>query len=453
MIIKSFFKIVFITNLLASSFAQAESVYPAPPHIRPLGMAQGAVGSCWAEAQVAALENAFQLRGRAVLLSTFHAHAFNRVKSNGNHKQQFLGDDPELLARFGRFVPSYMLPEDGRGYGRVESNRPSVSTYGVYDHDFPSPSSMGQTSQEFRFHGDGIDQLKNLLRSQTAVVLYLQSSYLYEFDMSTGLLEGTFKPVPMPSDSVDHAVALVGFDDDIYVGKDFPPGAFIIKNSWNENNYSYTSRYVEHDPKKISDQEGFKSFRGKINQYQNEIGYFAIPYQYVRNLAAARIGGINILGINYHAFANAYETFERKYKVETLPYYCSHDKMKGFVTLYPQLLEDVKSKDPLKKAKGLKVLTQFTSSGFMSTNSTSAIHYAKVTKHIEKGIDRSQDFYEGKFSRYYCDNIPEEFGPSLNIKQHSDYQNAIQRLSYDQDSLSGWLMALRMLYENFGGNK
>jgi hypothetical protein len=452
--------LVTLVLFLSAHFAWAEAHYPPPPDIRPEGMQQGTTGSCLAEAVVAAMEFAFQVRGYGVLLSTFNAHAFNKQQYAGDPeiKQEYTSNDVKIFNHFGRYVPYYMLPEDGRGYVLYSAgSRPPVSELGVYDFSFPSAAETGQTEASYAIAkgAGGIEQLKNFVRQQQAAVLSLQGGVLGKYDSKTGFLkdnETYHYETIIPKDrdrDVDHAVALVGFDDSLVAGKGVAPGAFIVRNSWNESDDVHNGKI--HDVTSGTDQEKFLSFRGKINPATNDLGYFAIPYQYILDLANNGGGVISIYGINFTAFSNAYHNFENKYKVRMLPFTCDVEFFTSFINrTYPAVLNDFRSADPAKRGKAMSALTNLFSESKMA--STDLYHVAKIAQFVDNDSP-VHDFYKGKYESYYCGSGVADFGPKEDILKRPDFTAALNMLDVDDLNLSAWLYTFKSLYLYLGENK
>jgi hypothetical protein len=445
-----------LMTMLPVQLASAEAIYPPAPEVRPEGLQQGRVGSCMAEAQTSAIENAFRVRGYAVTVSSYHAHAFNwqnDSRESGIY-QDYLPEDTQLFKHFGRFVPRYMLPEDGRGFfsnGTV--NRPAVSSFGVYDFGFPSVAQTGQSDQYVFFRSAGVAQLKQWVRERRPVTISIQGYLMATYNLETGLLTEKYENRPVVEKDrnldVDHAVALVGFDDDLVAGEGASPGAFIVRNSWNENEYVYGTSYI-YDPKDLNDKdrEDFQRMRAKINPTRVDMGYFAIPYQYVSYLASQGAGGARIFDINYRAFYDAYVQFERQYTIRSLPFYCDARSNDYILNTYPRLLGDLRGGDKDKKAKAMTALSAISSRRVVTRPGWAGLRFARVAQTAK--ADRTLDFYKGHFADYYWERYNPDSGPREHALTRPDFQSALTLLTEDVNGLSTWLATYKSIYNYLG---
>jgi hypothetical protein len=456
---------LFAVFALMPSFAFAEAIYPPPPDIRPEGMQQGSVGSCMAEAETAAMENAFRLRGMAVTVSSYHAHAFNwrdAIHQLGIY-QEYAADDVALFNHFGRFIPRYMLPEDGRGFYHGATDRPAVSELGVYDFEFPSAAQTGQGVTDYFFipgysNSVGVEQLKQFVREQKAVTISIQGGLFTEevYNWQTGLMARPYAPKPVVKNDrsldVNHAVALVGFDDELVAAEGAAPGAFIIRNSWNENEKIYSRAFI-YDPSALmgKDRQEFYRMRAKINPAKVDVGYFAVPYQYISHLASQGDGGARVFSIDFQAFYNAYTQFKNRYEVRALPYFCDTRSQEYILNQYTSLLAGLRGTDMAKKKMAMTALTALSSRRLQTRGDWPGLRVARIAQ--SKSKSRVTDFYQGKFADYYCARPGSEFGPDIGILSKPDFQSALQLLDTDWTGLGTWLATYKSIYNYLGENK
>ncbi|MCB0341333.1 MAG: hypothetical protein H6626_06930 [Pseudobdellovibrionaceae bacterium] len=288
----------------------------------------------------------------------------------------------------------------------------------------------------------------------------LTSKYNYEKLNET--LEGKFQYSEKTKDGgSNHAVAVVGFDDDLYKdhGYEVGPGAFIVKNSWNENDEIHKLR--QEWPLSKRDQESFNKFRAKINPHSNEVGYYAIPYQYIYDLIhrhqpnrsnVAGTGGISIYNINYNAFYHFYTEYEQKYETVRVPFTCNNEGTKEFIKrLYPSLATKLDSGDEKEKANAVSALMKLVRPVTLGQQ-RSPFYFAYVSNHRGISENRVQNLYEGDFFKYYCGDRYTTAGPPADILVHPDFDMVTDRATLDPYGLGTGLYFLRMLFDYYGGH-
>lgn len=474
--------------------AQAAEFYPRQVSMRTFGTDQGNVGDCQSAAETGALEAAFANKGYGfVKLSLFYRHAANWVGATPEARARVhlsLGPaDLELIQRLGPIVPDYMWPEAAEGYSpRRTKIRPAPAEVVVQDASFVSAAAHGFKKSFFSFkpgfsNSVNIEGIKQRVAAGEAVVLNLHGALLFDLDKGfrwdhvTGLITSPYswntvlevdKARPEGSyKGISHAVAVVGYDDSIYADRGFAvPGAFIIRNSWNDGEQVKSA--FRNAPTK-EQKESMRRMRLKLFS-KNLPGYYAVPYQYVHDVMQNNVdgAGIEAFELNYAAFATQYLNLSSRYQIVHAPFVCdealtgryrtgdiARREVKSFGAAYQTMMNPAKS--DAERGKASHATYQM---ALREMNSRSApgsaepvFRYALLSRNKANGQDRVADFYAGKFNSYYCPHAfdpagkPHDIWPTAAHFANERYQRALEGLADTEANLSGWYSFLRVLSE------
>lgn len=391
--------LIFISLLLTPPALRALSVYPKTPPVRVFGSNQGRVGSCQAEAEIAALEHTFANLGLPVRLSLFHRHAkltqLFPIAKQLERATRFTTDDANVLNASGGVIPEYMWPENGEGFDPhfVGEFRPSIAEQALIDPSFPRAETLGfarllRPLDPREFRAQVVAGAPVVLDVHGA--MFFQSKHL--FDHATGLTNGpevTDALRALCAQETTHAVAVVGLDDEL--------GAYIVRNSWN------TRKEIERTSTRASTPEGnaaLAKFRLKISR-RNLPGYYALPYAYVEALAAKGGETYTLLTLDFPAFFAAYERFRPMYRTRVLPFSCEGARARGALAEYARARRRADfAREPERAqlmADTLAPLLETAANGERRLFS-----YARLPESVNGGPDRASQFYAGAFSKYYC---------------------------------------------------
>jgi hypothetical protein len=484
----------YLLILLFGIPAHSAEIYPNALGFRLFGTNQGVFGDCQTEAQIHAMENAFLSRGIAVRLSLFYTHAATWADKKPEVQKSVglkINDaDQRLIARAGKIIPEYMWPEDSNGINQDQmlntTIRPHVSDAVVWDEEFPSTSAFGY-SEEFKTFQKGwrnssnFDELRAQVAARNAVTVSIHSSILYlPWNKKTGLLQKKYKWDDLlkylskdskVEDQVTHALAVVGFDDSLYADGGYThPGAFIVRNSWND---ASEIRAINEPPTK-DDLLSIKSMRLKIGT-ENLPGFYAIPYDYFYDLMSQQssdgkigMGGFRVYNLNYVQYGKYYDRFQNRYEEITVPYVCDGispwqdfpDSMdaRNSLTQFMISLETIKNspnKNDRIAAKNFVENFAYIQSVnrvlLTYSDDSPKFSYAKLSRTKDKKTDRIADFYSGKFSQYYCnlysvsDNT--KVWPYLKHYQNPVYEKALVSMAKNGSDYKSWIKTLRVLGE------
>ena len=454
--------------LLLNTTVNATEHYRIEMPLRFIGNNQGNVGSCQSEAEMTALESVFAVKKIPVKLSTFYRHARNWIENPDveMHKINLSEDDKTLLKNTGALIPYYMWPEDGEGYNpHVSGIRPGPSQVAIIDPAFPTAESLGFSKNSYVFYGNFKNtrpwtEIKTHIDQEKAVVLSLDARVLYSFDHRTGLIKekSTFQ-----FGKVNHAVAVVGYDDSLYSEPEYgfsQPGALIIRNSWNNESNAFPSMAKASDSAVL--EAKLKQFRLKMFPL-NLPGYYALPYAYMDQLVASGQGSFSILELDYQTYFNAYKRFSEKYELQIAPFACDasspalpeerttsmlKERIEIFHSTVALLASEKIFKNPrdvrLAKSGLISILLDSSKDATMTSASGSRFYIAKFSAHKDKPeIDRVKEFYNGKFTDYYCAKEVHDFAgaqifPSNEIVKDEKIQTALGLLSENSSLLLGW---------------
>jgi hypothetical protein len=482
--------LIFALAFIFSVCASAEEFYRQKlPVQRFAGADQGNVTSCQAESETAALESAFAERGFSIRLSSFYQHARiyqKRIEAMANEEEKALArtkgkvrynsEDIALLNRMGDVVPYYMLPDDTTGYSpRRTGTRPNLSKIMAPDASFVAVT-LTRKSMTFlpgyTNSGATIEQMKAYIKSGEAIILdyfpHLMMSPYSFFDERTGLMKKDKLLKDAPYDEASHGSAIVGFDDSLYADYGFStPGAFIIKNSWNDDDRRLEAfGYDKPDALTLA---ALKSMRYKLSRGGNLPGYYAIPYEFIKmTVSRGKYIGYTLLQMDYAKFANQYFTLQPDYKVVIAPYMCGlpyrdvkiatagiHKLMANISKTYARLMADSHSAtaaaDDDELVAFLKAQVQPRDDTFFGIKQ---FRFAYFSQHEKSGVDRLRDFYSGAFNDYYCFggqgeefNQPDYVYPNLSFYVLREYRDSLTELSKDNKGSANWAGFLRTLFE------
>ena len=432
-------RITALLALLLASRAQAAEFYPKAISLRAYGTDQGNVGDCSTAAEVGALESIFASRGLGfVQLSLFYRHAASWVDQELQPVTRLALDaaDKDFIHRAGPLLPDFMWPENSRGYDPGYTGlRPHPAQAVVYDPDFPSASTMGFSKNYYQFGKNGsLDSLKAAVAGGNAVVIALhgdlfQPNYSTKWDHVDGFLSTPYSWDKLMEDlrkdpdiardgkeaetGVNHAMMVVGFDDSLYAGQYPHPGAIIVRNSWN-NSSEMGAALARPTPEEAA---ALPLMRLKVYS-RNLPGFYALPYQYVLDLQANKVGDYRVLGLDYSAFAAKYAEISSRYHIQTLPYVCDgplrgtfrladaakHD-VKKFGAAYKKLMDPAIPEGDRAQAAEYTykiALREMQGRQNYTFGNNPAFRYARLSSHDGLHVDRADDFYAGKYLSYYC---------------------------------------------------
>lgn len=224
----------------------AVSTYPSYYNLRDHGWVspvrdQSNCGSCWAHAALASLES-YIMPKKTDLSEQFiiDTHGFNWGPCDGGLHEMAIA----VVARQG------VIAENQYPYQYLDATSPLPAT---------SPSTVSAAHvQQVEWLQAGLDLYGNPYTSDikwalnyfgTAVSIgFNMNNNYYGGDVTSGGNASYYDP---HADAVDHAVAIVGYDDSYpaskFVHHPPGPGAYIVKNSWGTNwgdsGYFYLSYY------------------------------------------------------------------------------------------------------------------------------------------------------------------------------------------------------------------
>ena len=458
-----------LTSFIASSLvsallplsARTDEAYPKPVPMRYHGQVQGRIGSCEAEAAVSALEHAFAHRGMSVKFSTYYTHAKFRFNDRRGSMDQDYDDGPDkaVFEALGGVVPAYMLPEDSRGLSFNDwGDRETISSTIVNVSNFPSSDTYGfsDTRRPFRwgyndeFHD--FDALKKMLAERKPVTLSLRADVLDDMDDETGMLK---KPYSFEALSAkirarvkgkdtgrtNHRVALVGFDDGLYKDHNYPggAGAFIIRNS-NVRNDDLPGIM-----KPFPGGDARFGMRRKISPTLNMPGYYALPYQYVRDLmektwplqSERADGAIGVLTIDYDRFFELYTQHESQYEVLRAPFRCIWSKAVAALKTYKKNVALLEAGQEPQASQARREITEMLKDQ-RTAGDKATFRTAVLTRARNGSVDRIREFYSGKFNAYYCEGREGLPMPSA-VLNSPELLDRLREITADPTGLGPWM--------------
>lgn len=461
------------------SATAAEFYRDNPPPYRFMGSDQGNVGSCQAEAEVAALESVFWEMGRSVKLSSFHRHALNWEDEDLNSpenvdadlKLHYTKEDREVLSNLGGVIPYYMLPDVTFGFDPNKTGvRVGISKIVVTD---PNYKAFAVKNDHFTFlpnwaNTRSVDHLKQAVESNSAVMLTFQPNILmgYAYDHTTGLLKKGINLEDYAKLDSSHAVSVIGYDDSLYSDYGFSrAGALIIKNSWNSKDRIEETL----NPAYQLPTEEFNKMRGKISQVTNLPGYYAIPYALIDMIVANKKSvGFKMVSMDFQGFADQHDALLNNYEVVAAPFVCgpplsdvSH--VRNLARENVMLFGEIMNRAMFKQSVGqdysaesdevmemMRVQMEF-ATGYYGYR-PDKFSYAFLSQNKTTNVDRVADFYQGKFNDYYCFggttdfNDPDHIYPNINHYNDSRFNKALGEFSVDVFSLINWWVLVQSLY-------
>jgi len=474
-------KLYLILFICLTSFnltrALAESIYPIPTW-RFYGMDQQNVGSCQAHAEVNALEHSFATLGYPMHLSVFYRNSIVMARRKPEARNENHGLSQEeinyLTSKNVDFIPNFMFPEDGQGRARdPRRKRPSVLKHAVinegYMNEWPSVGFKEIYYDFRRFipntklpHLGTVDTIKDHVRKKLALVISVHGDLLDRdnFDRYTGLLKVPFttEMITLKSgkpyyENINHALAIVGFDDSLYGGQ----GAFIIRNSWAAGSKAASIRKRIPNPEELAQ---LKSFRLKISQ-KNLPDYFAIPYAYINSLISSSpkpscsrctngVSSYRILDANYKTWFYLIEKFRPEYKIYHIPYTCNYKFIASAINTFLKGVGEFKEGS---EKSGMATMRKAYNREMQNygDRGSSRISIAKLSSSTTlPDKNRLNDFLDGKLNSYYCDfyfgsnhEILELF-PTKADQDHPKFKNLLQASWLFPNSEIFWLSAFKV---------
>lgn len=474
--------------------AHSAEIYPKALGFRLFGTNQGVFGDCQTEAQIHAMENAFLSRGIAVRLSLYYTHAATWADKKPVVQKSVgleINDaDQKLIAKAGKIIPEYMWPEDSNGISQDQmlntTIRPHVSDAVVWDEEFPSSSAFNYSEDHKTFQREwrntsNVDELRAQVAARNAVTVSIHASIMYlTWSKKTGLLKKKYKwddllkILPKESkveEEVNHSLAVVGFDDSLYADEGYAhPGAFIVRNSWNDVS---EIRAINSPPTK-DEVVSLNRMRLKIGT-ENLPGFYAIPYDYFYDLMSQRtsdgkigMGGFRIYNLNYVQYGKYYDRFQNRYEEFTVPYACdgkspwqdfpdSMDARQGLSEFMDHLAIITTPSDGNARQKAQRWINKFAYTQSLNrvlltySDDSPKFSFAKLSRTKDKKIDRVADFYSGKFSQYYCNlssvSDNSKVWPYLKHYQNPVYEKALASMAKNGSDYKNWIKTLRVLGE------
>ncbi len=463
---------------------KGHSHYRVNPHPRVYGMTQGNVGSCAADADIAALESAFSFRRLDVRLSTFYRHAYNwrvrlgelRGKQNEPKSRKLLSnlgldlkeEDLKLLEAAGPIVPNYMFPEDGEGLNvDLTGMRPNPSQIATIPSIWLNAKKLGFSEEIYSLtfgktkysNSADLGTLKALVEKGSAITLSLNSDAFYCLKLNgrTGDLEKAYNRAEvekcikrlLSEIENNHAVAVLGFDDSYY--KDLGgTGALFIRNSHNDRTAISDSDEAQQER---SDRKnpGIGKFKQQTLLNENHPGYYALPYEFIQDSFPNPL--FKKIDLDFDAFASLYQKFRMLYQVQYVPFTCEHPSN---AEVNPSLARSdlqylMKLKNSPEKLKEfesiwISILQQEASYRTPTGKTAPRFEFAKLSMgpigNSPLEVDRALEFRQGKFSRYYCRKL--QINPNRPLKVwpnetfYSELIDAQDRLSESPYSSSAW---------------
>lgn len=409
---KRFIRVILVSALTLSIDVLAASSYPSQIPHRTFGSSQD-VGSCQSESYVGAIEHQLARIGVPFRVSLQHAHPYVWQNSSADvaHKNGLVISDAtrSILATYGAIVPDYYLPEDLEGADTTtlvtnapdegpQKNRIPIENLGIYDGEF-SGANVGFTMQYFSFEAGfnntrTFADLMNLVRTGQMVTLSFDADFLYKFNNITGLLMAPYASDDNFFNSVNHSVAIVGYDDEL--------GGIIIRNTWND---PHTQNAIDDYYKATGNDEQLEKdlnlFRRKINS-RILPGYYLFPYAFLEEMNRRKVGGFRLLTAHLDALANQYAQNLHNYQIVNAVYTCRLSDLRTKVKSFKNNLLRYRNESLPEQVRisAYKMLMRQVFGQIGKTSMT--LNFAKQTRRVDGRIDRVKDFYDGKFAGYYC---------------------------------------------------
>lgn len=451
---KSLFLIVTSLFFLAQS-SWADVKYPKNVPLRTFGNDQD-VGSCMAESYATAVEHKLADNGIFLKVSLPHLHAWawkdskEDLSKNGAHLE-FTGRSAQIVNQYGGIIPDYLLPEDLEGVAKGQmstsdrvSSRPSIESMGVYDGQV-STQGFNFSVKQWTFspgysNSSSFDGLMNAVRTGQMVTLSYDSQFAYAFSFATGLLMQPYVADPSYFVKISHSSAIVGYDDELQ--------GFIVRNTWNDEETIRESTKAMKNPALAAD---LAKFRKKIS-LRPLPGYFLFPYQFVRDMAARKVGGFSTINMDLGAFANTYVEKATGYEALKTFYTCSRRSL-GY-SLKQFRAKVTKFEDPQSTPEERDAALQEIKRVIYSQigQSRMLLNFAKQSRRKDGSIDHVKDFFDGKFINYYCGsgtlNPAASFWPMKgkdSVLDSPEFMNQIRSLSLNYSNLIGWFDFLKLI--------
>jgi hypothetical protein len=469
---------------------KTQSHYRINPHPRTYGMSQGNVGSCAAEAEVAALESAFSFRKLGVRLSTFYRHACNwrrpPTPEEGDEMKETRAltrldlqeEDRNLLEATGPIIPDFMLPEDGEGLNTYKTGtRTNPSRIATIPSIWVNAKRLGFSERFYSLtfgqneysNSADLGTLKALLENGSAITLSinLEALICLQLKERTGEVEEIYRKekvekclkAPLSKKVPHHAVAVLGFDDSYYqhLGGS---GALFIRNSHNNNEVISTTDEADQERPKSKLIEVGK-FKQQTLLNENHPGYYAIPYEFLRD--SFPMNFFKIIDLDFDAFASMYQKFRPLYQIQYVPFACEeiadpHQDLSPAQSALQHVMElKSSSLDQKNFEKTWNEILQEESSTRSSTDSTvPKFQIAKLSigpvGPLSLEADRALEFRQNKFSQYYCpprSRDGQEYlrGVWPGATFYSELAEVQDRLSESPYSYSAWDEYLKKLIQ------
>lgn len=469
---------VFILALSLNLKAELPNfVYPSKTPLRLEGLDQQNVGSCMAEAETNAVEHFLTEKGFRVRLSTFYKHA--RIWAKGNKpapEQGLTSEDRAYLRRLPHIVPLFMYPEDSQGFMRVKGRiRPPVKDMLVLDDDYPrDPKAFQYKSKSFTFKTKksgkwanyiNFSEIKNKIYQRKALTLEVHSALLLKyFDDYTGLLNKNYSysdlmknldnETKAKKDRLTHSVAIVGYDDKLYEGSQFVdrPGAIIIANSWN----SYVDLKSTQEPPTSEQKDELNEMRYKVYSKRNLPAYYAIPYEYIKDLFEAPTdfsgskkgeGSLQEYSFNYLEFVRKVGELSFNYKTYYVPYSCNRKRFDVIVLRSIRKLFSSQRPSIEKTFDAYELATINTKRSELGHSRKRYFQFAKLPYNKVSGENRLEDFLSGKFNSYYCfDKNPEHYSEIFPNKDDLKANSSLYNLIYGSISRPDEMLIYELLF-------
>ncbi len=429
--------------------------YPKYLPSRLGGVNQLHAPSCYADAMVTAVEHRInEILGRNVLVSKNHMYyAISLAKHLKNKKilnqrfdlNNFEQSIVEIINNYKLIVPNVLNPEDNRlvDENKIGDKVPLLTSMGGYE--FVNPPNKESVyadllEKNFRIDEKPVLKLRKWVKESEALIVVVPSALFNTHPNYFDHISGVPNTNNLPLSKMDHAVAILGFDDELK--------SFIVRNSWNDKDALNESfNHNSSGPFKI-----------KMGIYSLP-GYYLIPYDYIDKIVENNHSeGLETLRVRFDSYQILQWNNELEKKLFTyLALYSCHSSKEVYKKLdfLQRKLNTTNSlKEEIKSIFGynsssISILNfaKFSVSRLANPNSQNYMNYLKSVIEFYKNKN-------GVLNNYYCkDSKANNIWPSyesVNDKWFFDsglYLKLGFYLSYQTDAMNE--KAIRILLKEY----
>lgn len=465
---KYFNQLFLISTLTTALATYAGSSYPVQVPHRTFGSNQD-VGSCQSESYVGVIEHHLARIGAPFRVSLQHTHPYvwrNHTTDEAVKSGAVITETTRsLLGIYGGIVPDYYLPEDLEGADTTslitnastegpQKTRIPIETLGIYDGGF-NGAEVGFSMQFFSFESGFTNsrtfaELINLVRAGQMLTLSFDSDFMKKFHNVTGLLMQPYTSDEDDFNSINHSVAIVGYDDDL--------GGLIIRNTWNDNSsQEEVDGYYKANEHDAQLEKDLNLFRRKINS-RILPGYYLFPYAFIEEMSRRKVGGFRVLSANLGSLANQYAQNLRNYQIINSVYTCHLNDLRTKIRTFKLNLAKYKNEslpEP-NRISAYKILMRQVFGQISKTSKT--LFFAKQTRRMDGSIDRVKEFYAGNFANYYCGASFNGFNPNPTasfwplkgrdaILENPKFMSLVEKISVNYADIESWFSFFELLSE------